>query len=167
MDSPDKGTGARAYLRRKKNKIIAKLTPGSASGLSTSIPSIHPDTQSSPAEPAASQSRSAVDDAVPSNGQLRHSDTDQLPIATNPLEGPDAATDTAAVSVPRPITPAPSAIRALTGTLKTLHSAAQVFPPLHAAIGGLLASVEHMEVGGLCHFPCYTVTDSDSCVAEL
>ncbi|KAF8679914.1 WD domain, G-beta repeat [Rhizoctonia solani] len=146
MDSPDKGTGARAYLRRKKNKIIAKLTPGSASGLSTSIPSIHPDTQSSPAEPAASQSRSAVDDAVPSNGPLRHSDTDQLPIATNPLEGPDAATDTAAVSVPRPITPAPSAIRALTSTLKTLHSAAQVFPPLHAAIGGLLASVEHMEL---------------------
>ncbi|KAF8741638.1 WD domain, G-beta repeat, partial [Rhizoctonia solani] len=146
MDSPDKGTGLRAYFRRKKNKIIAKLTPGSASSLFTSIPSIHPDTQSSPAEPAASQSRSAVDDAVPSNGPLRHSDTDQLPIATNPLEGPDAATDTAAVSVPLPITPAPSAIRALTSTLKTLHSAAQVFPPLHAAIGGLLASVEHMEL---------------------
>ncbi|GAB1518059.1 hypothetical protein RhiTH_001117 [Rhizoctonia solani] len=151
MDSPDKGTGLRAYFRRKKNKIIAKLTPGSASGLSTSIPSIHPDTQSSPAEPAASQSRSAVDDAVPSNGPLRHSDTDQLPIATNPLEGPDAATDTAAVSVPRPITPAPSAIRALTSTLKTLHSAAQVFPPLHAAIGGLLASVKHMELSSKNH----------------
>ncbi|KAF8761438.1 WD40 repeat-like protein [Rhizoctonia solani] len=141
-----KGQALVPTSRRKKNKIIAKLTPGSASGLSTSIPSIHPDTQSSPAEPAASQSRSAVDDAVPSNGPLRHSDTDQLPIATNPLEGPDAATDTAAVSVPRPITPAPSAIRALTSTLKTLHSAAQVFPPLHAAIGGLLASVEHMEL---------------------
>ncbi|KAF8760816.1 WD domain, G-beta repeat [Rhizoctonia solani] len=121
MDSPDKGTGLRAYFRRKKNKIIAKLTPGSASSLSTSIRSIHPDTQSLPAEPAASQSRSAVDDAVPSNGPLRHSDTDQLPIATNPLEGPDAATDTAAVSVPRPITPAPSAIRALTLSSKN-HS---------------------------------------------
>ncbi|KAF8751531.1 WD domain, G-beta repeat [Rhizoctonia solani] len=38
-----------------------------------------------------------------------------------------------------------SAIQTLTGTLKTLHSATEVFPPLHAAIGGFLACVKHIE----------------------
>ncbi|KAF8731154.1 Pseudouridine synthase, partial [Rhizoctonia solani] len=126
MDSPDKGTGVRAYFRRKKNTLMARLTSRSVSNLSSSTPSIRPDTQSLPVEPAAPQSRSIADVVVPSSGPLQHSDTDQLPVATDPLEGPHAATDSATVRVPRPITPASSGIQALTSTLRTLHSAAQL-----------------------------------------
>ncbi|QRW17346.1 peptidase C14 [Rhizoctonia solani] len=146
MDSPDKGTGLRAYFRRKKNKIVAKFASSNPPNPSPSTPPIHPDTQPLPAEPAASQSRSTTGDVEPSNVPSRCSDTDQLPVVIYRLEGTDAATGTTTVRVPRPITPMPSAIQALTSTLKTLHSAAQIFPPLQAAIGGLLASVEHMEL---------------------
>ncbi|GAB1525253.1 hypothetical protein RhiTH_008411 [Rhizoctonia solani] len=45
-----------------------------------------------------------------------------------------------------PLTTMLSATQTLTGTLKRLHSAADVFPPLQDAIGGLLACVEHIEL---------------------
>ncbi|KAF8688206.1 NACHT domain, partial [Rhizoctonia solani] len=145
MASPDEGTGFRAYLRGKRNKIIARLKPRSASNPPTSPPSIHSDTRSLPAEPAASQPRPTADDVVPSNIPLRHSNT-ELPIAMGPLKGTDATTDTAAVEAPQPITHTPSAIKALASTLKTLHSVTKVVPPLQSAIGGLLASVENIEL---------------------
>ncbi|QRW17446.1 peptidase C14 [Rhizoctonia solani] len=149
MASPDEATGFLASLRRKKNKIVARLN---ALDLSTPTPSIHPNTQSLHAEPSASQSRSTADkNAVPSSSPLGHSDTSQLPVATDPRKGTDAATDTATVKVPRPTTPALPAIQVLTSTLRTLHSATKLFPPLQAAIGGLLASVEHIELSSKNH----------------
>ncbi|KAF8689629.1 WD domain, G-beta repeat, partial [Rhizoctonia solani] len=152
MASPDEGTGFCAYLRHKKDKIVARSRPRSALDLSTSIPSLHPNTQSLHTKPAASQSSSTADDnVVPSKSPLQHSDKDQLPAAIDPLKGTNAARDTATVRVPWPITPTPSAIQALTSTLRTLHSATEVFPPLQVAIGGLLASVKHIELGSKNH----------------
>ncbi|KAF8675495.1 WD domain, G-beta repeat [Rhizoctonia solani] len=151
MASPDKGTGFCAYLRRKKDNIVARSRPRSASDLSTSIPSLHPNTQSLHAKPAASQSSSTADDVVASNSPLQHSDKDQLPVTIDPLKGTNAARDTATVRVPRLITPTPSAIQALTSTLRKLHSATEVFPPLQVAVGGLLASVEHIELSSKNH----------------
>ncbi|ELU37447.1 hypothetical protein AG1IA_08523 [Rhizoctonia solani AG-1 IA] len=157
MASQDEGKSILAYLSRKKNNIVARLTSRSALDLSTSTPSIQPDAQSFPAGPVASQSRSAADDVVSSNSPLRHSDTDQLPATIDPLEGIDAATDTATVRVPQPITPTSPAIQALTSRLRTLHGIAGGFSPLQTAVGGLLASVEHVQVGDLGHMPAPTV----------
>ncbi|QRW17439.1 peptidase C14 [Rhizoctonia solani] len=151
MASQDEGKSILAYLSRNKNNIVARLTSRSALDLSTSTPSIQPDAQSFPAGPVASQSRSAADDVVSSNSPLRHSDTDQLPATIDPLEGIDAATVTATVRVPQPITPTSPAIQALTNTLRTLHSIVEVFPPLQAAVGGLLASVEHVQLSSKNH----------------
>ncbi|CAE6478949.1 unnamed protein product [Rhizoctonia solani] len=151
MASQDEGKSILTYLSRKKNNIVARLTSRSALDLSTSTPSIQPDAQSFPAGPVASQSRSAADDVVSSNSPLRHSDTDKLPATIDPLEGIDAATDTATVRVPQPITPTSPAIQALTNTLRTLHSIVEVFPPLQAAVGGLLASVEHVQLSSKNH----------------
>ncbi|KAF8697747.1 WD domain, G-beta repeat, partial [Rhizoctonia solani] len=145
MASPDEGTGLCAYLRGKKNKIIARLKPRSASNPPTSLPSIHSNTRSLPAEPAASQPRPTADDVVPSNIPLQHSNT-ELPIAMDPLKGTDATTDTAAVEAPQPIAHTASAIKTLAGTLKTLHSITKVVLPLQSAIGGLLASVKNIEL---------------------
>ncbi|KAF8751865.1 Encoded by [Rhizoctonia solani] len=151
MASQDEGKSILTYLSRKKNNIVARLTSRSALDLSTSTSSIQPDAQSFPAGPVASQSRSAADDVVSSNSPLRHSDTDKLPATIDPLEGIDAATDTATVRVPQPITPTSPAIQALTNTLRTLHSIVEVFPPLQAAVGGLLASVEHVQLSSKNH----------------
>ncbi|ELU36264.1 WD40 domain-containing protein [Rhizoctonia solani AG-1 IA] len=149
MASPDKGTGFCAYLRCKKDNIVARSRPRSALDLSTSIPSLHPNTQSLHAKPATSQSSSTADDVVASNSPLQHSDKDQLPVTIDPLKGTNTARDTATVRVSQLITPMPSAIQALTITLRKLHSATEVFPPLQVAVGGLLASIEHIEVGNL------------------
>ncbi|KAF8736526.1 WD domain, G-beta repeat, partial [Rhizoctonia solani] len=77
MASPDEPTGFRAYFRRTKNSMVARLT---------------------------------------------------------------------SLGVSDPSTTMRSAIQTLIGTLETLHSAAEVFPPLHAAIGGLLFCVKHIEL---------------------
>ncbi|KAF8760812.1 WD domain, G-beta repeat [Rhizoctonia solani] len=82
MASPDKSTGFRAYLRRTKNSMVAKLTSLGADDPSTAMR---------------------------------------------------------------------SAVQTLTSTLETLHNAAEVFPPLHAAIGGLLACVKHIELSSENH----------------
>ncbi|GAB1518056.1 hypothetical protein RhiTH_001114 [Rhizoctonia solani] len=82
MASPDKPTGVRAYFRRTKNSMVAKLTSLGADDPSTAMR---------------------------------------------------------------------SAVQTLTGTLETLHNAAEVFPPLHAAIGGLLACVKHIELSSANH----------------
>ncbi|KAF8761430.1 WD40 repeat-like protein [Rhizoctonia solani] len=50
-----------------------------------------------------------------------------------------------------PSTAMHSAVQTLTGTLETLHNAAEVFPPLHAAIGGLLVCVKHIELNSENH----------------
>ncbi|KAF8675716.1 WD40 repeat-like protein [Rhizoctonia solani] len=151
MASPDKGTGFCAYLRCKKDNIVARSRPRSTSDLSTSIPSLHPNTQSLHAKPATSQSSSTADDVVASNSPLQHSDKDQLPVTINPLKGTNTARDTATIRVSQLITPMPSAIQALTITLRKLHSATEVFPPLQVAVGGLLASIKHIELSSKNH----------------
>ncbi|ELU36110.1 hypothetical protein AG1IA_09860 [Rhizoctonia solani AG-1 IA] len=133
MPSAGKKKRFRNFIGRSKNKLKAVFTSASASDVPTFTPHIHTDTQSLRAEPIIHKGM------VPTAGSSRPSDADRKSAAMDPFDGAYETTDTSA-------TPKPSALQTLTSTLRSLHESAVVFPPLQAALGGLVSCVERIEV---------------------
>ncbi|KAF8746189.1 hypothetical protein RHS02_01014, partial [Rhizoctonia solani] len=119
MSSSAKEKGFGPYFRYKKGELKAELTWPSTLDISASTPSIQADTRPLRVELAVSQIR--------------------------PTTGEDAllaeSSFTATSRVPRPIDYKPPALQALSSALEKLSKTAEVFPPLQAAIGGLVSCV--------------------------
>ncbi|KAF8750315.1 WD domain, G-beta repeat [Rhizoctonia solani] len=140
MSSTGKMKGIRNFIGHSKNKLKAVFTSARASDVPTIAPSIHTDTQSLQAEPAIHKG------TVPATSSSRLSDVDQPSAAINPSDGAYATTDTAAFTVPRSATSEPLVLQTLVSTLRSLQESAVVFPPLQAAIGGLVSCVERIKL---------------------
>ncbi|QRW17361.1 peptidase C14 [Rhizoctonia solani] len=119
MSSSAKEKGFGPHFRHKKGELKAEFTWPSTLDISASTPSIQANTRPLRVEPAVSQIR--------------------------PTTGEDAllaeSSFTATSRVPRPIDYKPPALQALSSALEKLNKTAEVFPPLQAAIGGLVSCV--------------------------
>ncbi|ELU37451.1 hypothetical protein AG1IA_08519 [Rhizoctonia solani AG-1 IA] len=140
MSSTGKKKGIRNFIGRSKNKLKAVFTSARASDVPIFAPSTHTDAQSLQAEPATHKG------TVPAASSSRLSDVDQPSAAINSFDGAYVTTDTAASTVPRSATSEPSVLQTLVSTLRSLQESAVVFPPLQAAIGGLVSCVERIEL---------------------
>ncbi|CAE6476899.1 unnamed protein product [Rhizoctonia solani] len=127
MSSSAKEKGVRAYFRRKKSELKARFMSPSTPDISASTPSIQANTQPLRPEPAVSEIRSATgEDVVPTESSSQTPETSQ--------------------QVPHPTGHKSQALRTLSKVLEKLNDAAEVFPPLQAAIGGLVSCVERIEL---------------------
>ncbi|GAB1527968.1 hypothetical protein RhiTH_011157 [Rhizoctonia solani] len=140
MSSTGKKKGIRNFIGRSKNKLKAVFASARASDVPIFAPSTHTDAQSLQAEPATHKG------TVPAASSSRLSDVDQPSAAINSFDGAYVTTDTAASTVPRSATSEPSVLQTLVSTLRSLQESAVVFPPLQAAIGGLVSCVERIEL---------------------
>ncbi|CAE6488454.1 unnamed protein product [Rhizoctonia solani] len=132
MSSPAKEKGIDAYFRRKKSELKARFKSPSTLDISASTSSIQTNTQPLRAEPVVSQIHSTTsEDVVLAESSL------QLPDKSQP--------------VPQPTNHKPPALQTLGSTLEKLNKAAKVFPPLQAAIGGLVSCVERIDLSSKHH----------------
>ncbi|KAF8704645.1 WD domain, G-beta repeat, partial [Rhizoctonia solani] len=148
MSSPTKEKVISAYFRRKKRELKARFTSPSTSDISASTPSVQADTQPPRAEPAVSQIRSTTgEDTVLTDVPSQLPDKSQLSVIIHPSNGTHPTNSTATSRVPQLTNHKPLALQTLSSALEKLNNAAEVFPPLQAAIGGLVSCVERIEVG--------------------
>ncbi|KAF8752544.1 WD40 repeat-like protein [Rhizoctonia solani] len=109
---------------------------------------MYSDNQPSHAEPKTAQTNPTPHEGdVIAAGPSRLLDADQPSVIIHSTNNVHTSKDATTSGPPRSATPKPPALQALTSALKTLHNAAEVFPPLQAAIGGLVACIERVEVG--------------------
>ncbi|GAB1527796.1 hypothetical protein RhiTH_010984 [Rhizoctonia solani] len=147
MSAPKKSKGIGAFFKRKITKLKRKTPSSSAPNVSDSRSSMYSDNQPSHAEPKTTQMNPTPHEGdVIAAGPSRLLDADQPSVIIRPTNDIHTAKDATTSGPPRSATPKPLALQALTSALKTLHNAAEVFPPLQAAIGGLVACIERVEL---------------------
>ncbi|KAF8752552.1 NACHT domain [Rhizoctonia solani] len=168
MSAPKKSKGIGAFFKRKITKLTRKTPSSSAPDVSDSTSSMYSDNQSSHAEPKTTQMNPTPHEGdVIAAGPSRPLDADQPSVIIHSTDDIHAAKDATTSRPPRSATHKPLALQALTSTLKTLHNATEVFPPLHAAIGGLVTCVERVEVGGMCVMAIAEMKDLASRLASI
>ncbi|GAB1518054.1 hypothetical protein RhiTH_001112 [Rhizoctonia solani] len=147
MSSSAKEKGVRAYFRRKKSELKARFMPPSTPDISASTPSIQANTQPLRPEPAVSEIRSATgEDVVPTESSSQTPETSRQSVMIHPFDGAHPTNSTATFRVPHPTGHKSPALQTLSKVLEKLNDAAEVFPPLQAAIGGLVSCVERIEL---------------------
>ncbi|KAF8751867.1 WD domain, G-beta repeat [Rhizoctonia solani] len=117
MSSSAKEKGVCAYFRRKKKPVVSQ---------------IHSTTS---------------EDVVLAESSPQLPDKSQPSVIIRPFDGTHPTNSTATSRVPQPTNHKPPALQTLGSTLEKLNKAAKVFPPLQAAIGGLVSCVERIDVG--------------------
>ncbi|ELU37582.1 adenylylsulfate kinase domain-containing protein [Rhizoctonia solani AG-1 IA] len=159
----------RVYVERKKKKLKEKFMPATSLNVSISTPSISLGTNTLYTETATSRLHSTAHENIVLGGSSSQiSDTNQSAPEIGPLHDIHSATEAAASrSLPASGSKS-SALITLSTALKTLQSGAEVFPPLRAAIGGLVACIERIEVSDR-HVSCLSFAriNIDSCPAHL
>ncbi|KAF8750368.1 WD40 repeat-like protein [Rhizoctonia solani] len=137
----------RVYVERKKKKLKEKFMPATSLNVSISTPSIGLGTNTLYTETATSRLHSTAHENIVLGGSSSQiSDTNQSAPEIGPLHDIHSATE-AAASRSLPASGSKSlALTTLSTALKTLQSGAEVFPPLRAAIGGLVACIERIEL---------------------
>ncbi|CAE6381049.1 unnamed protein product, partial [Rhizoctonia solani] len=137
----------RVYVERKKKKLKEKFMPATSLNVSISTPSISLGTNTLYTETATSRLHSTAHENIVLGGSSSQiSDTNQSAPEIGPLHDIHSATEAAASrSLPASGSKS-SALITLSTALKTLQSGAEVFPPLRAAIGGLVACIERIEL---------------------
>ncbi|GAB1527702.1 hypothetical protein RhiTH_010890 [Rhizoctonia solani] len=147
MSTLKKSKGIGAFFKRKITKLKRKTPSSSAPNVSNSTSSMYSNNQPSHAEPKTAQMN-----PTPHEGDViaaSHSqplEADQLLVIIHSTNNIHTSKDATTPGPPQSATPKPLALQALTSALKTLHNAAEVFPPLQAAIGGLVACAERVEL---------------------
>ncbi|QRW23697.1 peptidase C14 [Rhizoctonia solani] len=137
----------RVYVERKKKKLKEKFMPATSLNVSISTPSISLGTNTLYTETATSRLHStAHENTVLGGSSSQISDTNQSAPEIGPLHDIHSATEAAASRSLPASGPKSLALTTLSTALKTLQSGAEVFPPLRAAIGGLVACTERIEL---------------------
>ncbi|GAB1527057.1 hypothetical protein RhiTH_010232 [Rhizoctonia solani] len=151
MSTLKKSKGIGAFFKRKITKLKRKTPSSSAPNVSNSTSSMYSDNQSLHAEPKTAQMNPTPHEGdVIAAGHSQPLEADQPLVIICPTNNIHTSKDATTPGPPQSATPKPLALQALTSALKTLHNAAEVFLPLQAAIGGLVACIEWVEVGDMC-----------------
>ncbi|KAF8697748.1 WD40 repeat-like protein, partial [Rhizoctonia solani] len=152
MSAPKKSKGMRAFFKRNITKLKGKLPLSSAANVSDSTSSMYSDNQPSHAEPKTAQMNPTPHEGdVIAAGPSQLLDVDQPSVIMHSTNNIHTSKDATTPVPPQSATHKPPALQALTSALKTLHNAAEVFPPLQAAIGGLVACAERVELNSKHH----------------
>ncbi|GAB1528522.1 hypothetical protein RhiTH_011716, partial [Rhizoctonia solani] len=152
MSSSAKEKGVCAYFRRKKSELKARFKSPSTLDISASTSSIQTNTQPLRAEPVVSQIHSTTsEDVVLAESSSQLPDKSQPSVIIRPFDGTHPTNSTATSRVPQPTNHKPPALQTLGSTLEKLNKAAKVFPPLQAAIGGLVSCVERIDLSSKHH----------------